>query len=330
MNKLKLTLAALLTTALTGTLMAGNTPKKLTVMAWNTEHYGWWWKSPEQCKILESNMFAVVRAVQPDVLLIVETYGSFDRFRAALPEYDARLLGACNSVYSKYPIVAVHDTYRESKLYGTTNGYDYAGATGPFTIACAEIAVGDRRVRCCPIAMNWEPSPPDLPDVSAVELLAAEASPQPNGGSPRPKAMKDILASMRDLLAETDRIPMVIGGDFNSHSHLDWTEATAEHFNHKGRVVAWPVSQTMYAAGFVDTYRYLHPDPVSNYGTTYMRTGKNACYARIDFIYSKGKGLTPISSEAFNGLYHKPFVFRGKEYSSFPSDHGFLITTFEM
>ena len=33
-------------------------------------------------------MFAVVRAVDPDILLVIETYGSFDRFRAALPGYD--------------------------------------------------------------------------------------------------------------------------------------------------------------------------------------------------------------------------------------------------
>lgn len=309
---------------------------KLKVMAWNTEHYAWWKRSPEECQLIESNMFAVVRAVDPDVLLVVETYGSFDRFRAALPGYDARLLGACNSIYSKHPIVKVYDTYREKTLYGTTNGYNYAeGETGPFHIAAAELDVKGRRVRACPIAMNWQPYPTALSDdLDAAGLLAEEAGPQKNGGTPRPQAMRDILVSLKPLLDEADRIPILIGGDFNSHSHLDWVEATAHHFGHNGRIVAWPVSQTMAAAGFVDTYRAIHPDPISNYGTTFMRSRpsdpKSTCYARIDFIYSKGVGLEPIDSEAFNGAYHRPFEFKGRHYTCFPSDHGFLVTTFRI
>lgn len=308
---------------------------EFTVMTWNTEHYGWWNRSAAECELIESNMFAVVRAVNPDVLLVVETYGSFERFRKALPDYDARQFGSCNSVFSRHPIVATYDTYRERTLYGCTNGWDYAGETGPWHFAVAELDVGGRRVRVCPLAMNWQPSATSLPDgLAAAGLLAAEAGPQRNGGTPRPQAIKDILASVRDLLDETDRIPLVIGGDFNSHSHLDWTERTAHHFGHNGRVVAWPVSQTMAAAGFVDTYRLLHPDPVSNYGTTFMRSQpgdpKSTCYARIDFIYSKGAALRPIRSEAFNGSYHQPFEFNGEHYTCFPSDHGFLVTVFKL
>lgn len=318
--------------AVTLTARAGHSCE-LTVMTWNTEHYGWWNRPVAECALIESNMFAVVRAVDPDVLLVQETYGSFDRFRAALPDRHARLLGACNSVFSRYPIVKVHDTYRERKLYGCTNGWDYAGDTGPFHFAVAELDVKGRRVRVCPIAMNWEPYPTALPDdLDAAGLLAAEAGPQRNGGTPRPQAIADILASIRPLLAETDEIPLVIGGDFNSHSHLDWTVATADHFGHGGRVVPWPVSRTMAEAGFTDTYRALHPDPISNYGTTFMRKkpwdAKTPIYARIDFIYSKGAGLEPVRSEAFNGVYHRPFAFRGESYTCFPSDHGFVLTTF--
>ena len=308
-------------------------PRELTVMTWNTEHYGWWNRSAAECALIESNMFAVVRAVDPDVLLVQETYGSFDRFRAALPDREARLLGACNSVYSRFPIAAVHDTYRDRSLYGCTNGYDYAGGNGPFHFSAVELDVGGRRIRVCPIALNWQPYASNLPaDLDAAGLLAAEAGPQPNGGTPRPRQMADILGSIRDLLAEADRIPIVIGGDFNSHSHLDWAETTADRFGHGGRVVPWPVSRTMAEAGFTDTYRVLHPDPISSYGTTYMRTNpsdpKTAIYARMDYIYSKGKGLRPVKSEAVNGAYHRPFVFRGESYTCFPSDHGFVLTTF--
>jgi len=321
--------------AVVASLMGVGQASEFSVMVWNIEHYGWWNRPAAECELIESNMFAVVRAVRPDVLLVVETYGSYDRFRKALPEYDARLFGASNSVYSRHPIVATYDTYREKTLYACTNGWDYAGETGPFHFAVAELDVGGRRVRVCPLAMNWQPYATNLPDdLDAAALLAAEAGPQPNGGKPRPQAIVDILASARSLLDETDRIPLVIGGDFNSHSHLDWTARTAHHFGHRGRVVAWPVSQTMIAEGFVDTYRTLHPDPRSNYGTTFMRSNpckpEAVCYARIDYIYSKGASLVPIRSEAFNGCYHEPFEFRGERYTCFPSDHAFLLTTFSL
>lgn len=321
-------------------LLAGvvfaNEQETLTVMEWNTEHYGWWDRKPDECQMLESNMFAVVRAVNPDILLVDETYGSFERFRAALPGYDGRLLGACESVYSRYPIVKVYDTYREKTLYGCTYGYDYPkGETGPFHFATVEIDVKGQRIRACPIGMNWIPSAVNFPDdKDAAALVAAEWAPPSNGGSPRAQEIKDILASIQFLLDETDTVPIVIGGDFNSQSHLDWTEATAYHYGHCGRVVPWPVSKIMQEAGFVDTYRAVHPDPVSNYGVTFMRIRppdpKSPCYGRIDYIYSKGPILEPIASEAFTGAYHRPFTFKGVDYSCFPADHGFVVTTFRL
>lgn len=308
----------------------------LTVMSWNTEHYAFWRRPVEQQTLIESNMFAVCRAVNPDILLIQETYGAFDRFRAALPNHPhARLLGACNSVYSRYPIVAVHDTYREPKLYGCTNGWNYAkGETGPFTFGMVEIDIDGRRVRACPVAMNWQPCPVLLPDdLDAAGLLADEAGPQPNGGLPRPTAIRRILDSIRPMLNEAERIPVLIGGDFNSHSHLDWTKQTMYHFGHNGRIVDWPVSKTMLDEGFVDTYRMLHPDPMSCYGTSFPRSyadkPESTCYARIDFIYFKGSSLKPVSSDLFGATYHEPFEYRGVKYTCFPSDHAFQITEFE-
>ncbi len=81
---------------------AARAEERLSVLSWNTEHYAWERRSPAERTLLESNMFAVVRAVQPDVFLMQETYGSFERFKAALPGYDARLLGRCNSIFSRY------------------------------------------------------------------------------------------------------------------------------------------------------------------------------------------------------------------------------------
>ena len=81
---------------------AARAEEHLSVMSWNTEHYGWERRSPAERTLLESNMFSVVRAVRPDIFLMQETYGSFERFKAALPGYDARLLGRCNAIFSRF------------------------------------------------------------------------------------------------------------------------------------------------------------------------------------------------------------------------------------
>ena len=67
------------------------------------------------------------------------------------------------------------------------------------------------------------------------------------------------LAVLRPLLAETDSIPIIMGGDFNVHSHLDWTEATRNLYHHGGAVVDWPVSIAMEKAGFKDSFREMNP-----------------------------------------------------------------------
>lgn len=62
---------------------------------------------------------------------------------------------------------------------------------------------------------------------------------------------------------------VVIGGDFNEPSHLDWTSATASRYDHHGAVVRWPVTSALEAAGFTDVYRAVHPDVLLCPGFTY-------------------------------------------------------------
>ena len=120
--------------------------KALSLLSWNTEHYGWERRSEAERKLLEDNMFGLVRAANPDIFLMQETYGSFERFKAALPGYDARLLGRCNCIFSRFPIVATREPYREKGNYGEPNG-------GAFNIQVAELDFDGMRLRVCPMAM---------------------------------------------------------------------------------------------------------------------------------------------------------------------------------
>ena len=67
---------------------------------------------------------------------------------------------------------------------------------------------------------------------------------------------------------QSDAVPVVILGDFNSPSHRDWTSDTAGLRDHV-IPVKWPVTQAVEDAGYVDAYRSLYPDPVADPGLTW-------------------------------------------------------------
>lgn len=62
---------------------------------------------------------------------------------------------------------------------------------------------------------------------------------------------------------------VIIGGDFNEPSHLDWIEATRDSADHHGVVIDWPCTAALTAAGFKDAYRVVYPNPVTHPGYTY-------------------------------------------------------------
>lgn len=85
-------------------------------------------------------------------------------------------------------------------------------------------------------------------------------------------------------------IPIVIAGDFNEPSHLDWTEESAK----KGLcplAVQFPASKSLYQAGFYDAFRFLNPNEVEHPGYTWSMydPGYEYRHDRIDFIYVRNR-----------------------------------------
>ena len=96
--------------------------------------------------------------------------------------------------------------------------------------------------------------------------------------------IEPVLKEMKAVI--TDGIPVVLTGDFNEPSHLDWTTATSLHGLHFGKVVEWPVSKAIADAGLHDAYRERYNDPVAFPGYTWTTLdGEDEVYDRIDFIY---------------------------------------------
>ncbi|MAZ58247.1 MAG: hypothetical protein CMP56_02395 [Flavobacteriales bacterium] len=89
-----------------------------------------------------------------------------------------------------------------------------------------------------------------------------------------------------------NNMPIVVVGDFNEPSHLDWVygaeNPTRFQFNNDSSpfIVDWPASNKMLDVGLVDVYRQLFPNPLDYPGYTWTPYyNVNEVHDRIDFIY---------------------------------------------
>lgn len=100
-----------------------------------------------------------------------------------------------------------------------------------------------------------------------------------NTASGRPDAVNRFIADARSerLLGRV----VLLGGDFNEPSTLDWTEATANRFDHNGVVMPWQSTQALKDAGFTDDFRKKYPDPVRNPGFTWPASNPNAAVSSL-------------------------------------------------
>ena len=125
---------------------------------------------------------------------------------------------------------------------------------------------------------------------------------------------KDIAPNL-----ETD-MPVIVTGDFNSCSHLDWTER-AKPLHHGYGPVAFPASRYMLENGFKDSFREKNPDEVAYQGGTVAAIYGQMQMSRIDFIYYKG-GLKVLSSKIVRTAPEIDYVWA--------SDHAAVLTVFEV
>jgi endonuclease/exonuclease/phosphatase family metal-dependent hydrolase len=125
--------------------------------------------------------------------------------------------------------------------------------------------------------------------------------------------------------------PVVLTGDFNSPSYLDWTSAAARHRPLVPYSVVWPVSKALARAGFVDSYREVHPYPVARPGFTWSpggpETRRHDFPDRIDWVLHAGPA-TAVSSKLI-GEVGGPDVDLGFG-PPYPSDHRGVVSTLDV
>ena len=156
---------------------------------------------------------------------------------------------------------------------------------------------------------------------TAEEIVAAEQT--------RLAGIEPFIASLEPLAASD--MPVILGGDFNSPSSLDWTEATVGSKPHIKFALVWPASNAMIEAGYADSYRTVFPDPLADPGVTWS-TGYPAPYQwenetqdRIDLLFSRNAQVTQSQLIGEAGAADVDIVV-----DPWASDHHAVVSTFDV
>lgn len=277
------------------------------VMAWNILH------GANDIENGPENAINIIREIDPDVILMVETYGSGPTIAKSLG-YNFHLIAAEGtalddaginlSIFSKHPFGERIDT------------------ESPFYLGGIEILIHNTKIRFFSNWFHYTPwdDQPEKMGKSVEELLAWERT------GKKYEMIQKVLPYLKKYGQETDSIPLIFGGDMNAPSHKDWSESTKEM--HNGMVVPWYTTKVLEDLGLIDSYREIHPNPVASPGITWDTKGKNDAH-RIDYIFYKSKSLRAIQSESYKAFLDEAFSINDKQFQ-YPSDHGIVVTTFEI
>jgi endonuclease/exonuclease/phosphatase family metal-dependent hydrolase len=145
----------------------------------------------------------------------------------------------------------------------------------------------------------------------------------------RVPALEPVLKRLPRLAARG--IPVFLTGDFNSPSYLDWTPAVVRARADVPYAVRWPASRALAKAGFRDSYRDAHPDPVADPGFTWSpggpETQKHDFPDRIDWVLHSGPSTTVSSSlVGERGNPQVDLAFK----PPYPTDHRGVVSTFDV
>lgn len=307
-------------------------------MAFNIWRSGTLDSDPDYGQQNLEQLIEYVRSEDPDVLFMVETYGSGDTIVDGLnagrpgtytgvpitqPD-DHGSAGDNLWLFTKYDVEQVYTDYDPDQpgdlttfnfggaRLGLPNGehfyafstwlYHVSNATGPTSQAAMEQVLGLPR------------SHPD------EEILATDDE--------RRLGMATTL--LEERLARyvgDDEAPVLLGGDLNTMSNLDWTEQFANAPGHGEVVLDWKVTGMFEDAGFTDTYRAALPDAGRYPGVSWSPVaGLGYAPHRIDYVMSRGDDVRVLA--AHSRISRLP-EHQGTELDkAFPfySDHGAVVT----
>ena len=267
---------------------------KLRVMAFNIE---WGGTHVSFEKVVEA-----IRSAEPDIVAVQEAEGNLERLAAEVGwQYDRR-----NHVIARHRLI------------------DPPGADGRYVFVEIKpglvVAVANVHLPSDPYGEDW------IRDGHAVdEVIEMERR-------VRLPAIQPFLKVLPQLAA--DGMPVFLAGDFNSPSHGDWARAAVSRWPYRRYSVDWPVAKAVEAAGFRDSYRERHSDPLEHPGFTwwadrpripdYNPGPPDSWQSRIDFLWYTGPAQ--VTQSTLVGESGAPGVTI--EVTPWPSDHRAVLSDF--
>jgi len=189
---------------------------------------------------------------------------------------------------------------------------------------------------------TWKKLEAPITDLAEIEKI--------NLQSQRDDAIKIFIEDAKNEI-NNGRI-VIYGGDNNEPSHLDWTEATKNLYDHNGVVMPWNISVNLDENGFLDTYRTVFPNPVTHPGFTYPANNtainiEKLAWSpeaddrdRIDFIYYYPDSRIKLNNSKVFGpegdisknkrVLEKTHDIFLKPLAIWPTDHKAVISEFTL
>ena len=210
-----------------------------------------------------------IEEVRPDVVLFQEVRGQkfidsvIAYFKSKGITYYGYSLNISTAILSKYPI----ESARSSEELGDDS----------YAFVKANIKIKDVDFVFYSMHLDWKhlsfynlrghdgnsttrPYTQIAPETNIDKLLAE------TNLSRRKVEVGTVIEDAKKEIAN-NRI-VILGGDFNEPSFLDWGESTSQIRDHKGLVINWTCSSMLYEAGFKDAYRVAYPNAVTHPGFT--------------------------------------------------------------
>ena len=240
----------------------------------------------------------VIDQLQPDFIGLQESYEIgkqiADRYNYCLYGNDSE----STAILSKYPVEVINDMY--IKIILNQNQYLHF-----FNIHL--------------------PSNPYQPYDIRDTLITTESQAVHQAEQTRGEHVDELLFYINQI---DDAMPIIITGDFNEPSHLDWIEGAENPIrfqigNQGDFNVNWPVSNKMLNSGLIDAYRSVYTNPIDDPGYTWTPiVSLNEVHDRIDFVYHNSPLM--VESVFLVGPDDKSDI----KIPSYESDHRGVLVNF--
>ena len=265
----------------------------------------------------ETAVIDAIRAADADIVGLQEPDGSTARIAAAAGYAYVDLR---RHIISRFPLF---DSGLGERTETGQAPYAMVALDSNAAHVWAMVAPG-QVVALANLHLSSDPFGPDLArDGATLDAILA------NEAELRMPEIDPLAAALEPLVA--GGVPVIVTGDFNSPSHLDWTIGMIGARPALTMAVPWPVTLRMQAAGFTDAFRAAHPDPALRPGLTYspgfpwpvMLDTEN--HDRIDYVFVANADVLSAQVLGEQGNADVNIAL-----DPWPSDHRAVVATLQV